>query len=221
MEDHDGPSTGSTRRRVLKASAALSATGVVGGGFVETAAAGHEPGSCVNDVQCDAGVRLDDQTVGDGTCPAGTTPDSVMVRSVHVSCELGGWIDLHDLTRTVGPSGTFKAGYPVGMSTMLQQGTHTDIEICLFQNSVAVPNDDDCQLDWTRTEWPSDTTPTNSRSMSAMLHLDSPDDEKIKHYCKHENPQQGEDHAYLCDETGGTNRTPVLDKADVTGDGTG
>lgn len=206
----DDPSSETTRRRVLKASAALSATGVVtGSGFVGSAAGGHEP--CPRSVQCDAGIDFRSQEVGDacghGTC-AGTVNDSVIVRSVNVTCDTGGWIDLHDKSRTVGPSGTFGAGYPVGHSTFLQQGTHRSVCINLYEDCGT------CALEWDRNNWPSDTAPQECRSMGAMLHLDDPSDTLFTHYCNHAGPGTADDHAYLC-PTG----DPVNDVAVVCGDG--
>lgn len=220
MEDDNGSSTSPTRRRVLKASAALSATGIVGSGFVGTAIGGHTP--CPRSTQCDAGIDFRSQTVGD-SCPYGTACDTVMVRSVNVTCPNGGWIDLHDKARTCGPSGCFKAGYPVGMSTMLQQGTHTDVCINLFYNNRDVggkKGGESCTLEWSRCEWPSDTTPSDCREMGAMLHLDAPADGSITHYCNHEGPGTKDDHAYLCDIDGDGDLEPINDVAVVCGDGT-
>lgn len=220
MEDGDS-STNPTRRRVLKASAALSATGVVGSGFVGSAAAGHQP--CNTAIQCDASVTFNDHTVGDNCGHGrGNAVDSATVAQAVVSCPDGGWLDLHDLTTDTGPSGSFKAGYIVGVSTWLQQGTHTDVCINLFENPVS----DDigaCNnsgtISWNRNEWPTDSDTTGCRSMSAMLHLDSPSNQKWDHFCKHDGPAKGDDHAYLCDANNDGNRTPVLDKAEICGDG--
>lgn len=221
-EANDDVSASPTRRRVLKASAALSATGVVGSGLVGSAAGGHNPDACSRPVQCEAGIsfNFDKGTVGDN-CGYGTAVDSVTVGSVHVSCDTGGFIDLHDLTRTVGPSGTFGAGYIVGVSTFLQHGTHTDVCINLFENSPDTKDKDECKLEWNNNEWPTDGSPSQCRSMSAMLHLDQPNNNKWDHVCKHDSPSTGDDHAYLCDDFGpGDDLDPLLDKAKLCGDGT-
>lgn len=213
MEDDDS-STSPTRRRVLKASAALSATGVVGSGFVGSAAGTHSP--CSTETQCDASVTFNDQTVND-SCTYGTACDTVNVATAVVTCPNGGWLDLHDKATDTGPSGSFGAGYPVGMSTFLQQGTHTDVCINLFYNVDAVPEGTECQLEWNRCEWPTDSNPSGTRMMGAMLHVDEPDDKKFTHYCSHEAADKGEDHAYLCPHNG---KPPVNDTAQVIGDGT-
>lgn len=222
MEDSDEESsTSSTRRRVLKASAALSATGVVSAsGFVGSAAGTNT--SCSISTQCDASITFNDQVVGDGTCPAGTTPDSATVEQVVFTCDDGGWIDLHDGAVRTGPSGTYKAGYPVGMSTIFQDpGTYTNVEICLFQNCVDIPNRTECTLEWNRTEWVNDQKEAGSRSMIAMCHLDGTSPGEITHYCTHKGPEKPEDHAYLCDQDNDGDLEPITDAALITGDGDG
>lgn len=211
--DKDPPS-GPTRRRVLKASAALSATGVVGSRFVGSAGATHEP--CPRSIQCQAGIDFRSQTVNDG-CPKGTAPDSVTVGSVNVTCPNGGWVDLHDTTTKTGPSGTFGAGYPVGMSTFLQQGTHTGICINLFENPDTVGS---CTVKWDRNEWPTNANSLACRSMNAILHLDSPADGTFTHYCDHVGHKMGNDHAYLCDLDNDGTLEMIQDVAVVCGDGT-
>lgn len=215
VDDHDGDgddSGSSTRRRVLKASAALTATGIVGGsGFVGQAAASNRDGvDCSHSLQCEGTVVFRSQTVGspDGTCG----PDSVVIRSVVASCGTS-WVDLHDKTRTVGPSGTYKAGYPVGASELIPKGTHTYMTIPLF----------DCPprtcLEWDRCNWPSDTRPSGTREMGAMLHLQTGTPPSIDHYCEHEGPKTIPDPAYLCDRNNNGTRTPVETVRTVYGDG--
>lgn len=214
LTTEDGPSN-PTRRRVLKASAALSATGVVGSGFVGSAAGGHEP--CGRATQCAAGIDFRSQTVGDN-CGFGTAVDSVMVRSVNVTCPDGGFVDLHDKSTRTGPSGTFKAGYIVGVSDWLPEGTHTNLCINLFENRDHMGT---CTLEWNRNEWPNDQNKTATRSMSAMLHLDNPADGSFTHVCNHTGPSQNDDHAYLCDLDNDNNLEPIQDIEPVTGDGAG
>lgn len=216
MEDDDSSSS-PTRRRVLKASAALTATGIVGGsGFVGQAAANHRTDiSCSDSKQSSAAVVFSDQTVGDcirGTCG----PDSVYIDRIELTCPNGGWVDLHDQTTRTGPSGTFKAGYPVGASTLFAQGTYTNVEIPLLDCPPA-PNGSAC-LEWNRCNWPNDQNPSASRSMSAMLHLEDPDDGKITHYCEHGDGVKGApDPAYLDHSKQGS--PPVQAFAEITGDG--
>lgn len=212
--DDEESSTSPTRRRVLKASAALTATGIVGGsGFVGQAAGHRQAIDCSDSKQNSAAVQFSNQTVGNTVCTTATTPDSVIVDRIELTCPNGGWVDLHDQTTRTGPTGTFKAGYPVGASTIFAQGTYTDVEIQLF----------DCPprtcLEWNRTEWPNDQNPSASRSMSAMLHVDDPTDGTINHYCDHQSPTAVPDPAYL-DHTGGSTK-PVQAFADITGDGNG
>lgn len=212
----DDASTSPTRRKVLKASAALSATGVVGSGFVGSAAGNHQP--CSLSQQCQGTVVWDQGTVGDGCDHCPDAVDSVTVGTVVVPCEFGGWMDAHHRTRTSGPTGDFKAGYPVGASTLLQQGTHTDVCIPLYDCAPA-PNGSAC-LEWNRNNWPRDTGSLECDEMSVMLHQDSPDDDKITHYCEHEGPQQTPDHAYLCDERPNkTGTVPIQTVRTVCGDG--
>lgn len=216
--DDDDASTSPTRRRVLKASAALSATGVVGSGFVgQAAASDRENVECPHTVQCDGTVVFNSQEVGD--CVRGTCgPDSVTIATVVVSCESGGWVDCHDKTTKTGPSGTFKAGYPVGASTLLQQGTHTNVEIPLLDCPPA-PGGSAC-LEWDRCNWPNDQNPNGTRAMGAMLHLDSHSPGSITHYCDHGGGvENAEDPAYLCDRDNDGNREPVQTVRDVIGDG--
>lgn len=221
-EDRDGGDDASgspTRRRVLKASAALGATGIVGG----SAFVGHVVGShradidCPGSVQSSAAVEFKAQTVGD--CVRGTCgPDSVKIDRIEVTCPGGGWVDLHDKARSIGPCGrTWKAGYPVGASTLYSQGTFTDQTIPLF-DCPPTPDAPRCScIQWNRCNWPSDTMPSATRSMGAMLHLDDPDDDEITHYCKHESPTKPPDPAYLVH---GDNSTfPVQTVREVTGDG--
>lgn len=212
MEDDDDASTSPTRRRVLKASAALTATGIVGGsGVVGQAAADHRAGiECSGTTQSNADVVFSDQTVGD--CVRGTCgPDSVVIDRIEVTCPNGGWVDLHDQTTRTGPTGTFKAGYPVGASTIFAQGTYENVEVPLL----------DCPprtcLEWNRCNWPNDQNPSACRSMSAMLHLDDPPDGTINHYCEHEGPEKKPDPAYL--DHSGSSTTPVQAFAEVCGDG--
>lgn len=212
--EDDDPSNGPKRRRLLKASAALSATEVVGSGFVGRAAGKHEP--CARSVQCNSDIKFNDHTVGNA-CSSGTANDSVVVRRINVTCPAGGWVDLHDMTTQTGPSGSFEAGYPVGFSTFLQQGTHVGVPINLFENPDHVGS---CTIEWNRDEWPTNTTPSACRSMNAILHLDSPSDGTFTHNCKHEAHTAGDDHAYLCDvDTDGTLEI-IQDAADICGDGT-
>lgn len=216
--EDDDSSSNPTRRRVLKASAALSATGVVGSGFVGSASASHEP--CDRSIQCNASITFNQGTVGDG-CGAGTVNDSVTIDRAEITCPNGGWIDLHDKAVRTGPSGTYKAGYPVGMSTIFQQGTYRDICIELFQNSEDVPNKDTCLVDWNRNEWPNNENPSACRSMGAMIHLDDTSSGSITHYCDHGGPGTVPDHAYLCDTDGDGDLEPINDVTEVCGDGTG
>lgn len=218
----DDASGSPTRRRVLKASAALGATGIVGGsGFVGQAAADHRTFiDCPDSVQSEGTVAFSSQTVGD--CVRGTCgPDSVKIDRIEVTCSNGGWVDLHDKTRTIGPCGrTWKAGYPVGASTLYTQGTFTDQTIPLF-DCPPTPDAPRCScIQWNRCNWPSDTAPSATRRMGAMLHLDDgPDgnDDEIEHYCKHESPTLPPDPAYLVH---GDNSTfPVQTVREVTGDG--
>lgn len=213
--DGDDLASNPTRRRVLKASAALSATGVVtGAGFVGTAAGTHS--TCPIDVQCGATEPLvfNKGTVSDGCAWFdGTVNDCVTVSQVAVTCEFGGWVDVHDAEVRTGPSGTFKAGYPVGVSTFLQQGTHTDVCIPLFES---VP----C-IDWNRSQWPNNENPKGTRGMKAMPHVDSPSDQEFRHYCgTHENPKSAPDHAYLCDQDDDGTLEPIFETAQIVGDGT-
>lgn len=214
-EADDESSINPSRRRVLKASAALSATGVVSSGFVGSAAGKHEP--CPRSTQCNASITFNDQTVG--TCESGTVPDSVVIARCEITCPNGGWVDLHDKSTKTGPSGSYKAGYPVGMSTIFQQGTYTDKTICLFRNSEDVPNRTECQLNWDRCNWPSDKNASGTRSMGAMLHLDDPSPGTITHYCDHGGPATVPDHAYLCDQDGDGDLEPIQDVAAVAGNG--
>lgn len=216
LTTEDGPSN-PTRRRVLKASAALSATGVVGSGFVGSAAGGHEPCPRTGPAsQCRAGISFNQGTVGD--CSTGTHPDSVTVGSVNVTCEDGGFVDLHDKSTRTGPTGTFKAGYIVGVSDWLSQGTHTDVEICLFKNRDHMGT---CTLEWNRNEWPNNSNSLACRSMSAMLHLDNPADRSFTHVCDHTGPSQNDDHAYLCDLDDDGDLEPIQAITEVCGDGAG
>lgn len=205
-----------TRRRVLKASAALSATGVVtGAGFVGTAAGTHS--SCPENVQCGATEPLvfNKGTVGDGCAWFdGTVNDSVTISQVAITCEFGGWVDVHDAEVRTGPSGTFGGGYPVGVSTFLQKGTHMDVCIPLFTSVQCI--------DWNRDEWPNNQNPHGTRMMKAMPHIDQPSDKEFTHYCgTHETPKQADDHAYLCDQDNDGTVEPIFETAPIVGDGPG
>lgn len=115
--EDDDSSSNPTRRRVLKASAALSATGVVG-----SAAGKLRPSSL--DTQCDGTVVSNQGTVGDGCDLRPDTVDSITIGTVVVPFEIWGWIDVHDKPRGAGPfNEEFKAGDPVGASTYLQKET--------------------------------------------------------------------------------------------------
>lgn len=199
-----------TRRRVLRAGAALAATGVV-----DTAAADHTTnGDCGSLEQCNSILEFNDQVVGDDCGDAISSPDNVTIASASLAC--GGFIDVHHTTMPVGPSGSFPPGYPIGATGFLESGTkHKDICIDLYEGEGAFGT---C-IDWDNSEWPVDGNPDGTAPMSAMLHLDTDDDQLFTHYCQHESAVAGTDHAYLCDFDNDGDLEPFIVKATITGDG--
>lgn len=211
-----------TRRRVMKASAALAASGIVDTAGAKHATDGTAP--CMRTQQCQGTqiFQFSDQQVGDPCTDLEDVGDSVEIDKASLPC--GGFIDVHDPTRSTGPSSPpkFGAGYPVGATSFIPSDTTvTDKCIDLFEGQGAFG----ACIDWNNDDWPTDANPNGTRPMVAMLHLDTDDNQLFTHYCDHESASRGVDHAYLCDYSGmplgpGT-LEPILRSATVTGDGTG
>lgn len=210
--DEEGTEAASpTRRRVLRAGAALAATGVV-----DTAAADHTTNDgCDTAVQANASITINDQVVGDDCGDLTDSPDNVTIASATLSCPNGGFIDVHHNTMPVGPSGSFPPGYPVGATEILP-GKTTVQNVCidLFEGEGAFGT---C-IDWDNSEWPVDGNADGTAPMLAMLHLDTDENDLFTHYCQHESATAGTDHAYLASVDP---KKPVVDKAQITGDGPG
>lgn len=185
---------GISRRRILQVS---GTTLTIGAGFVGSAAANDRCTNGLNgDDSCDAYVIFDDQTVR-SDCESGQG-DAVVVNEAYLPC--GGFIDIHDTTRTA----VFGKGYPLGATCYLDPGTYTNVCIDLYEGNCSFGT---CTT-WTNVD---DELPS-TRDLIAMLHLDTDGDEEFLHYCQHESATSGLDHAYVC------NGAPVDDRATVTAD---
>lgn len=178
------------RRRILQATGGALAVGV---GAVGTAAANDSCTDGLNgDGACEASITFDNQSVHSSLeC---VNDCAVYVQSAYLPC--GGFIDIHDTTRT----DTFGAGYPLGATVYLEPGTYSDVEICLYEGNGAFGT---C-VDWNQ------LCLQEEKTLSAMLHVDTDDNELFTHYCQHDSEVTGTDHAYVCDGS------PVLDKASVS-----
>lgn len=193
------------RRRVLQMSGAAVAasTGVVG-----TVSGKHNPDNCDRSTQCNASITFSDQTVGDDCDNEDDlSPDSVTVDSADLPC--GGFIDIHDPDKN---TDTFKAGHPIGATTYLSPGSYSNVCIDLFEGNQGEGDTFGTCITWERQEL------ENAQDLTAMLHLDTNDNEIFDHYCLHEAPGTGTDHAYLCDQDGDGNLEPIAATAFVEPD---
>lgn len=201
-----------TRRRVLRASAAFAATGVV-----DTAAADHMTnGTCSIETMSSASVTLNRQTVSNDCGDLFDSPDAMTVERAKFTCPNGGFIDLHHTTMPAEPSGSFPPGYPIGATGHFEKGTFEDICIDLYEPEGFFTDPLLGCIEWNNSEWPVDGNPRGTAPMTAILHLNTDGNEEFTHYCQHESHVTGTDHAYL-----NAPKDPVMDKATIIGDGPG